>query len=200
MTYTAILIILKILPERIAGQGPKVRLIFEFLKEFRMYSVGLAYLLWLLSGCGALGFHRFYLGKIPTGLIWMCTGGLGMIGAIYDFFTLAGQVREANIRKAIFNGRTARPPNWRYVHEGDARIVRPNESIERVILRLAKQNKGILTVSEVALEANVPLETARKEMDAMVSKGFAELRIRKSGTLVYTLPELMDSDSPLENF
>jgi TM2 domain-containing membrane protein YozV len=165
-----------------------------------MYSVGLAYLLWLISGCGALGFHRFYLGKIPTGLIWMCTGGLGMIGAIYDFFTLAGQVREANIRNAIFTRQGARSQNWRYVHDGDARIVHPKESVERAILRLAKQNKGILTASEVALEANIPLETAKKDLDAMVSKGFAELRVRKSGTLVYTLPELMDSDSPLEDF
>ncbi|MDR1107200.1 MAG: NINE protein, partial [Treponema sp.] len=31
-----------------------------------MYSVGIAYLLWFLSGFGALGFHRYYLGKIPT--------------------------------------------------------------------------------------------------------------------------------------
>jgi TM2 domain-containing membrane protein YozV len=165
-----------------------------------MYSVGLAYLLWLVSGFGALGFHRFYLGKIPTGLLWMCTGGLGMVGAIYDFFTLPGQVREANIRNAIFTTYRASRRTWRYIHDGDARIVTPKESVERVILKLAKQNKGVLTASEVALEANIPLETAKKDLDAMVSKGFAEMRVRKSGTLVYTLPELMDSDSPLEDF
>jgi TM2 domain-containing membrane protein YozV len=165
-----------------------------------MYSVGLAYLLWLLSGFGVLGFHRFYLGKIPTGVLWMCTGGLGMFGAIYDFFTLPGQVREANIRNAIFTKYKASRRNWRYIHDGDAQIVTPKESIERVILKLAKQNRGILTASEVALEANIPLETAKKDLDALVSKGFAELRVRKSGTLVYTLPELMDSNSPLEDF
>jgi TM2 domain-containing membrane protein YozV len=163
-----------------------------------MYSVGLAYLLWLLSGFGALGFHRFYLGKIPTGVLWMFTGGLGMIGSIYDFFTLPGQVREANIRNAIFAG--PRTQNWRYVNDGDARVINPKENIEHVILKLAKQNKGVLTASEVALEANISLEAAKKDLDALVSKGFAELRVRKSGTLVYTLPELMDSDSPLEDF
>jgi TM2 domain-containing membrane protein YozV len=163
-----------------------------------MYSVGLAYLLWLVSGFGALGFHRFYLGKIPTGLLWMCTGGLGMIGSIYDFFTLSGQVREANIRNAIFTG--PRTHAWRYVHDGDARIINHKENVEHVVLKLAKQNKGILTASELALEANISLEAAKKDLDALVSKGFAELRVRKSGTLVYTLPELMDSDSPLEDF
>jgi hypothetical protein len=68
-----------------------------------MYGIGIAYLLWLISGCGALDFHRFYLGKIPTGLLWMMTGGLGMVGSIYDFFTLPGQVREANIRNALYD-------------------------------------------------------------------------------------------------
>ncbi|MDR1948176.1 MAG: TM2 domain-containing protein [Spirochaetaceae bacterium] len=164
-----------------------------------MYSVGIAYLLWLVSGFGALGFHRFYLGKIPTGVLWMFTGGLGMVGAIYDFFTLPGQVREANVRNAIFAG-PAGGNHWRYVNDGNSRIVKEKESIERVILKLAKENRGILTASEVALAANVSMEEAKKDLDALVSKGFAEIRVRQSGTLVYTIPELMDSDSPLESW
>jgi TM2 domain-containing membrane protein YozV/predicted transcriptional regulator len=171
-----------------------------FLREIKMYSVGIAYLLWLLSGFGALGFHRFYLGKIPTGLLWMCTGGLAMVGSIYDFFTLARQVQEANIRNAIL--RRAYQP-WRHVRDGDVRVVTPKESkgtVEHAILKLAKQNKGILTAGEVALAANISLDAAKKDLDALVSKGFAEIRVRKSGTLVYTLPEFMDSDSPLEDF
>ena len=158
-----------------------------------MYSVGIAYLLWLVSGCGALGFHRFYLGKIPTGILWMCTGGLGMIGAIYDFFTLPGQVREANIRNALFNHPNMRYRHdaslWRYVHDGDARVVKEKEPVERVILKMAKENKGILTASELALASNISIDEAKKNLDALVSKGFAEIRVRKSGTLVYTLPD-----------
>jgi TM2 domain-containing membrane protein YozV len=168
-----------------------------------MYSVGIAYLLWLVSGFGALGFHRFYLGKIPTGLLWMCTGGLCAVGAIYDFFTLPRQVREANIRDALYAAQVSGRhggPQWRHVNDGEARIVKEKETVERVILRLAKQNKGIITASEVALEASISIEEAKRDLDALVSKGFAELRVRKSGTLVYTLPELMDSDSPLEDF
>ncbi|MDR2397961.1 MAG: TM2 domain-containing protein, partial [Spirochaetaceae bacterium] len=160
-----------------------------------MYSVGIAYLLWLLSGCGALGFHRFYLGKIPTGILWMCTGGLGMVGAIYDFFTLPGQVRKANIRNVLFNQTTMRRPHysnpWRSVNDGATWVVKEKESVERVILKLAKENKGILTASEVALGANIPMDEAKKQLDTLVSKGFAEIRVRKSGTLVYTLPEMM---------
>jgi TM2 domain-containing membrane protein YozV/predicted transcriptional regulator len=169
-----------------------------------VYSVWIAYLLWLLSGFGALGFHRFYLGKIPTGLLWLCTGGLGMVGSIYDFFTLPGQVRDANIRNAFFRGTTFgtvnNRQNWRNVNDGEARIIRERETVERTILRLAKQNKGILTASELALEANIPIDEAKKVLDTLVSKGFAELRVRRTGTLVYTIPEMMEDDSPFEEF
>ncbi|MDR0450062.1 MAG: TM2 domain-containing protein [Treponema sp.] len=183
-----------------------------------MYSVTLAYILWFLSGFGAFGFHRFYLGKIPTGLLWMFTGGLGMVGSIYDFFTLPGQVREANFRNAIYgsalrNGRrdgsfegagpdrrNSGAENWRYVDDGEIRVVHEKESVERAILRLAKENKGILTAGDLALRANIPLEDAKKSLDTLVNKGFAELRVRRSGTLVYTIREFMDQDEPLEDF
>jgi Fic family protein len=125
-----------------------------------------------------------------------------MVGAIYDFFTLPGQVREANIRNALFNQTGIRHGSsyWRYVNDGDTRVVKEKEPVERVILKLAKGNKGIITASEVALAANISMDEAKKDLDAMVSKGFAEIRVRKSGILVYTLPELMDTDSPLEDF
>jgi hypothetical protein len=173
-----------------------------------MYSLGLAYLLWLFSGCGALGFHRFYLGKIPTGVLWLLTGGLGMIGSIYDFFTLPGQVREANLRKALYDRAAYQQPigsgDWRYVNDAEARVVKTGasekESPEHVILKLAKENKGILTVSEVALGANIPIEEAKKYLETLVSKGFADLRVRKSGSLVYVIPDMLDKDEPLEDF
>ena len=166
-----------------------------------MYSTLVAYILWLISGFGALGFHRFYLGKIGTGLLWMFTGGLLGIGAFFDFFTLPGQVREANFRQAILEGAVRNNANnsssWRNVNDGEARIIREKEPVEHVILRLAKANKGILTASEVALGAKISIEEAKRDLDAMVNKGFAELRVRQSGSLVYTIPELMDSDEPL---
>jgi predicted transcriptional regulator len=133
----------------------------------------------------------------------MCTGGLFTVGAIYDFFTLPRQVREANIRDAILTanlGAKYDAPKWRRVKDGEERIVKEAETVERVILKLAKQNRGIITPTEVALEARVSIEDAKKALEALVSKGFAEIRVRTSGSLVYTLPELMDSDSPLEDF
>lgn len=38
---------------------------------------------------GWLGIHRFYVGKIGTGLLWMFTGGLFLFGWAADIITLA---------------------------------------------------------------------------------------------------------------
>ena len=173
-----------------------------------MYNTGIAYLLWVLSGFCALGFHRFYLGKIPTGLLWMCTGGLGMVGAIYDFFTLPFQVQEANLRNALNKGNYRRPLNkqqdWRYASDAQYRVMkdkaREMDHPERIILKIAKENKGVLSVSEVALEANISIEEAKQILDTLVTKGFAELRVRQNGSLAYVIPDIAGKDEPLEDF
>jgi TM2 domain-containing membrane protein YozV len=52
----------------------------------------------LLTFLGLLGIHRFYLGKIVTGIIYLLTGGLCALGVLYDFWTLNSQISELNYR------------------------------------------------------------------------------------------------------
>ena len=50
----------------------------------------------LLTFLGLLGIHRFYMGKILTGVLYLLTGGLLGIGWLYDFCTLNTQIDELN--------------------------------------------------------------------------------------------------------
>jgi TM2 domain-containing membrane protein YozV len=50
----------------------------------------------LLTFLGIFGIHRFYLGKWLTGLLWLLTGGLLLLGVLYDYWTLNRQVDEVN--------------------------------------------------------------------------------------------------------
>ena len=43
---------------------------------------------------GWIGVHRFYQGKIITGLLYALTGGLAGIGIVYDALTLNEQISE----------------------------------------------------------------------------------------------------------
>lgn len=64
----------------------------RFATGSRDYSIA-----WLLQTfLGPLGVHRFYMGKIFTGLLWLFTGGLLGFGWLYDFCTLNQQVDELN--------------------------------------------------------------------------------------------------------
>ena len=50
----------------------------------------------LLTFLGVFGVHRFYMGKWFTGILYLLTGGLFLIGYIYDFWTLNDQLTILN--------------------------------------------------------------------------------------------------------
>jgi len=172
-----------------------------------VYSTGLAYFLWLISGLGALGFHRFYLGKWGTGLIYMATGGLGGIGSFYDLVTLPLQVREANLRNAyrdaIYDRNTNNRPDFiQNDFKTSMRTEIKKDSLERVILKTAKANQGIATPSEVAVESGLSIDQAKRALEKLVSNGHADIRVSKNGNMVYFFQEFSkDNTHPdLEDF
>ena len=58
---------------------------------------------WLLFAfLGVLGIHRFYMGKWITAILYLVTGGVFLLGILYDLFTLNEQVDEMNATYASF--------------------------------------------------------------------------------------------------
>ncbi len=54
----------------------------------------------LLLLLGMFGIHRFYMGKVITGIVYLCSGGLFGIGIIYDVLTLNEQVEVVNAERS----------------------------------------------------------------------------------------------------
>jgi TM2 domain-containing membrane protein YozV len=59
-----------------------------------MKSKGIAYLLWFFLGWA--GIHRFYVGKVLSGIIYLLTLGLLGLGWFIDLFLLSGYVDTYN--------------------------------------------------------------------------------------------------------
>lgn len=141
-------------------------------------------MLWVLS-LFIPGLHRFYLGKWATGLLYFFTWGFGFLGTFIDFFRLPKMVADANreleFKKILY-------PELAYT---STRTEKKKESIEKVILRTAKKNDGIVTPSEVALNGDITLDQAKEYLEKLAKKGFAEMRIKKNGVIVFCFPEFM---------
>ena len=53
----------------------------------------------LLTFLGIFGIHRFYIGKVITGLPYLFTGGFFLLGVLYDLFTLNEQIDFENVQR-----------------------------------------------------------------------------------------------------
>ena len=50
----------------------------------------------LLTFLGVFGIHRFYQGKWISGILYLLTGGVFLVGIVYDFWTLNEQINLIN--------------------------------------------------------------------------------------------------------
>ena len=152
--------------------------------------LGTAYLMWFLSLI-IPGLHRFYLGKVGTGLLYFFTYGFGAIGTIIDFFMLPRMVRVANLeykyKAALMAGDIDFQPRMRR-----AQPVHRKESVEKTILKAAKTHGGMITPGIVAIDGDITIDKARDALETLAKKGYAEMRIKENGVIIYCFPEFLD--------
>lgn len=108
-----------------------------------MKSKTTAYLLWFFFGY--LGLHRFYLGKVFSGALYLLTFGFFGFGWFIDLFILGGQVDAYN---ALHMGRHGMPQNHTTVNTGG----QPSAAATDVTAQLQRladlREKGHLTEQE----------------------------------------------------
>ncbi|AQZ95915.1 NINE protein [Halopseudomonas phragmitis] len=54
----------------------------------------------LLTFLGIFGAHRLYMGKWITAILYFFTGGLLLLGVLYDYWTLNEQISEKNMQRS----------------------------------------------------------------------------------------------------
>lgn len=68
-------------------------------------SKNLALILCIIGFFGVGGLHRFYTGHILSGILWLCTGGLGGIGTVIDLvMLLSNSFKDKNQLKLLSEG------------------------------------------------------------------------------------------------
>jgi hypothetical protein len=166
-----------------------------------MFSKAVAYVLGILSFVPPFnGLLRFYLKRYPSGIVFSLTAGCCWIGNILDIVQIPQLVKDANRRLKQREMMLLDDAYDEYDEpvRGERESLefrKQEESIEKHILRSAKSNRGYTTPSEVALSSEVSVEQAKQALDYLVSKGNAEMKINKLGTIVYFFPDILDSEN-----
>jgi TM2 domain-containing membrane protein YozV len=106
-----------------------------------------AYLLWGLGFFGICGMHRFYLNKPVSAVIWFFSFGGFFIGQyLVDPFLIPGMVKERN-------------RELRDIVKEDLYL--QNDHPMRQLLKAAKQNDNVLSLSQAIISTNLAPEETR---------------------------------------
>ena len=156
------------------------------------YKDSIGWALWCLFFIGLGGVHRIYLGKYGTGIIWLLTWGLFGVGQFLDLFRMKSLVRDSNIRDGYL-------PHPRYAQQlgGPAgppqrqQLTAAQPSLMQVILKVAQENGGALTVTQTVAATGLSFEKVEEVLGEMVAKGYVDVdNVPQSGVIVYRFPEL----------
>ena len=97
---------------------------------------------------GCLGIHRFYVGKIGTGILWLLTGGCLGIGALVDIIMIATENFTDDTNRLIVQDQRKNPrPAYAYAAQGTTKSAR-DEALDQ-LEKLAKlRDSGAITLEE----------------------------------------------------
>ena len=169
---------------------------------------GVAYGLWFLFLVSICGAHRFYAGRILSGVIYLCTFGFFGIGQFIDIFLLSGIIDEENLKRKALYGPQIQPQQPQQsvvvnVAGGNldtsqkltaltesnitSKALTSAEEIDRLILKLCSQ-KGSVTLSDLFIQIEVSRNILQERVDCLMAEGMLTVSNRSSdGAVIYRL-------------
>lgn len=174
-------------------------------------SVGIAYLLWVCAG--AVGAHRFYLGRrygvamaaialvgiftvpiliglIPLAIlgIWVLVDAVSIPGWVEESRATALAARSASVQPAPSIPAGSRTPSLPPAPPP----ARPG-SLRTQLLKAAMDRKGVLTVTEGVIATGKSFKEVEACLQRMVDSGYVDVDNRPgSGVITYVFAELRD--------
>ncbi len=160
-----------------------------------MKSKATAYILWCAWLLGFGGIHRIYCGKYLSGIIWLFTWGLLGFGQVVDLALIPGMVDERNLKNIMLRGGNTNTQNQTVVvNVGEAIAPQAkasplvSKSDTQLILELAKNNGGTLTLSDCIIATGKPTSQVKELVGNLCADGVLEIDNHPtSGAVVYKL-------------
>lgn len=134
-----------------------------------------SYILCAAGFLGIGGLHRLYNGKIATGLLWLCTGGLLYIGQLVDLLLIPGMVDEyeQNLRLKAGLSPLGLPVNQPIVN---SQVYRPTGNQLMVqLLEAAESKGGSLTVTQGVKATGASFAEVEKVLREMLKSGYVRI-------------------------
>jgi hypothetical protein len=140
------------------------RSVLDDVYRYRTKDLRLAYALWLVTGL--FGGHRFYVGKVGTGLLMLATGGGGTVWWLVDAFLVKRMIEARNREQSERESKglppaemsfmpalpteeeLEGPPEWADRRRGSARLVG-----DALVLGVAGAALGAITAARGDFEA-----------------------------------------------
>ena len=124
-------------------------------------------------GLVVVGGISLFVGLSPLFPIGLEAFLLGSVFFAAGAWVLAGKELRDVIRRALRAVREIRQSSRRAVRRGPGAIELMDRLLPVRILKLAREMHGVLTVAQVAMELNVPLDQAQAGLDECVRAGNA---------------------------
>jgi TM2 domain-containing membrane protein YozV len=149
-------------------------------------NAGTAYILWAFGFFGVCGVHRFYLGRIPSGLLYLFTFGLFGFGQFIDLLLIPGMARERN-RYLSEKAALQQLSDFRQekVVMYDRQDSREFNSIDRIeikpedpmlkLLKTAAAHHNVLSIGQAVIALELPVENVEKLLQQALKQGLAHI-------------------------